>query len=54
MGQSLYVKKKGNMYYLRKSSEIPFIDIRRVRECIKAVGKKLLTVAQVWINTIEL
>jgi len=27
------------MYYLRKSSEIPFIEIRRVRECMKTVGK---------------
>jgi hypothetical protein len=42
------------MYYLRKSPEIPFIEIRRVWECIKAVGKKILTVAQVWISTIEL
>ncbi len=29
------------MYYLRKSPEIPFIEIRRVQECIKAVGKKI-------------
>jgi hypothetical protein len=42
------------MYYLRKLPEIPFIGIRRVRECMKTVVKKILTVAQVWINTIEL
>jgi hypothetical protein len=53
MGQSLCVKKRGNMYYLRKSFEIPFIGIRRVRERMKVVGKKL-TVAQIGINTIEL
>ena len=47
MRQSLYVKKRGNMYYLRKSPEIPFIEIRRVRECIKAAGKNLPAVAQV-------
>jgi hypothetical protein len=46
MGQSLDVKKRGNLYYLRKSPENPFIEIRRVRECMKAVGS-LLAVSQV-------
>jgi len=42
------------MYYLRKYPVIPFIEMRSVRECMKAVGKKLLTVARVWISAIEL
>jgi len=35
------------MYYLRKSSEIPFIEVRCVWKCMQ-------TVSQVWIYTIEL
>jgi len=37
MRKSLYVKKRGNRYYLRKSPEIPFIEVRSVWD-MKAVS----------------